>query len=1150
MKKRFLVLITIAIAAFVLPTLLVACDNTQGEKAEYSVTVLSPDEQPLSNITVSWLSGSTVAGTATTDANGKASATLTVGTYTVTLANYAEGLEYDSFSVTSAMPITVTLNVKRITYTVTVMDKENLPAANVTVNWMSGNKIAGTAATDADGKATKELDYGDYTVTLNNLPAGNISNGTQQVSGANPTAEFKLRNGEAMDYTVTVKSEGGLIFKKQTVVVYIEGDDFALTAGETNENGEYTFSYEAGSYIVAAEDVPEGYSPAQVKLTADNDKGEIRLHSEIIKTAPSSNQTYVLGDIFHDYEFETPYEMANGQKWSGSIAKILETKEAIILNNWGLGCSFCIQEMPAIQEFYEKYSDKIEIIAVNNYSNMPDSDAKIISFYKNYGYTFPMMRDTHGFVSKFGFTGWPQTVIIDRYGAIARIESGAVSSVEAWEYMINKYIGDDYVQTFIPGNKVSDSIIEEIAKPDITVPEDHYEQIADSINMKETFTNASVTWYGETKYDMAWPFLIDTVEGISPEEKVLFASNTGKAASIAIIYANVDVPAGRVFTFDYYIDNEDSDIFYLFWDGKIVREISGNNKDKGWQTCYLYTDLADGEHDFAIAYQKDSSVNEGKDNMYVRRVRFVDVADIDQPTDIFRSAAYGIPEQDATVFPYYAKAEIGSDGYYHVILSDLHNSHFAGVDESPLLFISLNGITPWNTQYPLRDLILGVTTEGTYAYNCTFRLGDDEKPRDYREDLKRYISAASSSDIKGFVPVNQFLHDFIVAFMPQVSGNRSHDNEWLEACYFYSHYGSNDNFIGNPIIGLMKETAIEITNDVRYTADLTRIMVPFPSTLYTFTPAEDGIYKFESFIADKDANIYAAQIWLFDDNTSAENPLAYSGEDRINLDGKNEQNFEMYYVMKAGHKYYIELAFLMAESGKFDFEIIKEEANEITRLEPTSGDVFTIELDENGNLTDKLILVGAIDYVEDDDGYFHSKNDDGSMGGFIYLDVLNANTTALGTIPLYKLVNKFVQDPLYDPEIQGYPNLAYKYFDLRYCVMYYKTTNDKGEEIDTYFDQIDLSTFDADIYKDYTEIMKNYIDSAPTSGEYKGLIKVNQEIIDILSLYIELRVNGIWATKVEGDQITEWSSDPALYNEWLRFCWYHKTYKAEDAQSN
>lgn len=1119
MKKRILIFITVILFVLGLSTLFTSCLGSA--KVDYSVTVLSPEETPVSGVTVSWNAKSSVAGSAVTDQSGKATASLPASTYSVTLSGIEEGLDYTSISVGSSMRnVTLTLSVMKVTYTVKVVDKAGAPAAGVTVGWSTGQTIAGTAKTGADGKAECALDYGQYFVTLSDLPAGNIYDGAKTADGKNPSVEFNLRDGAPTAYAVTVRSEGGLLFKDQAVNVY--HGDMLVSSGTTNGEGVYTFFAAPGNYTVTASGIPAGYTAEVLNLTADADSGELILRSKVQSGGLEDGKRYVMGDIIHDYTFTTPYKL-NGEIWQKSVSEILKDKEMLLISNWGTQCSWCVTEMPAMQEIYEQYSDRIEIVAVSNYVPR-DTDAVINNYYLSNGYTFPMMRDTNNLAVRFGVSGWPTTVVVDRYGAIARIEAGAITSVEAWERLIQKYIGDDYVQTFTPGESVSDSINTEIAKPDIELSPDHYTNIANALHQTGSFpAGASVTWYGETEYEMAWPFILGKDKDVSPDKDVMYASNVGKANSIAIIYADVTVAAGKVFTFEYYADTESADVLSLLWDGKIIREIYGNSG--GWQTCYLYADILSGTHTLALAYIKDSSVNKGKDTVYLRNVRFTDVSALNEPTDMLRAAAYGTPESNATVFPYYAQVALEEDGYYHVKLDSLQNKNLAGNDPSPLLLVNLLNATPWSSNYSIGQLVLGRDAETQeYLFDCTFTING--VTRDYRDDFTRYLTAASASYVTYCVPVDQFLHDMLVAFMHSVSGS-SNENEWLEACYFYSHYGPGE-FVGNPILGVMEETAIAITEG-GYTVDLTRNMHPFPSAIYSFTPEADAVYKFESFIPDNLAAQYSAQIWLYDEQTSAINPLAYSGNTRFNRDCKNEQNFELYYYMQAGHKYYISLAFLMSTSGSFDFTVTNV-GQSVTVMTSCSDDVYEMVLDEQGNMTGEIVLAGAIEYVQDQDGYFHAVNADGTMGDFIYLDVLNASTSALGTIPLSRLIDVYVTDP------GDYSALDYKMFDFAYAVLYYSEIDSEGYEIVTYSPTVYIEPVDPR-YTDYTEILREYISSAPTAGEYKGLIKVNQELVDILTLFFELRLNAIMNGSIE----------QALENEWLRFCWYNKTYSQPNA---
>lgn len=1128
MKKTFFGLILITLCTLMLgaAALFAGCDTPSGEKADYSVTVLSPSEEPLSGITVSWKNGSATAGSAQSDADGKATASLVVGTYTIELSGYEEGLEYDEVAVGSSMRnVTLQLSVMRLDYTVTVTDKDGAPAANVSVNWTKNGSIAGSAKTGADGKATTKLNFGEYSVTLSNLPADNIYDGAKTVNGSNPSTEFALRSGVTQTYSVTVRSEGGLLFKDQSL--FVDKGETQVTSGWTDENGVFTFNAAPDNYTVSVANIQDGYSCEPLELTAEKTEDTLILYSEVINDNPMSGQKYVMGDIIHNYSFTTPYEMENGAVWSSTVAEILQKKQVLLINNWGTQCSWCVKEMPDMQELYEKYSDKIEIVAVSNYRPL-DTDKVIQNHYASNGFTFPMMCDANGFDVKFGITGWPTTVVIDRYGAIARIESGAITSFEAWERMILKYIGDDYVQTFTPGESISDSINNEMAKPDIELDDDHYDKIAQAMNGE----GVDIKWFGETEYEYAWPFILGTDKDVSPDEVVMYSSNTGKANSMSIIYATVKIDAGKVLTFDYYSDTEADDILTIVWDGKIVKEISGYSK--GWKTCYLYADLISGEHYLSLAYKKDYDKNEGNDNVYIRRVRYCEISAITDSNDMLRGAAYGTPAENADKFPHYAEVELKADGYYHVKLASLENSQFAGNDESPLLLANMLNATAWFNELSIFQLATSINaTTNDFIVDCEFTINGEK--RDYRKDLLEYCKAAAASDVPDYVPVDSFLHDLLVAFMQKVDEVIEityHEDEWLEACYFYSHYGDG-NPVVNPVLGLMKRSAIPVNEGTTYTADLTRNIAPFPTVIYSFTPTADAVYKIESFIPDEDAGTYSAQIWLYDDDTDPDSAIVHSGEDRMHRGGVNEQNFEAYRYMKAGHKYYIEVAFQMLEGGQLDIKI-SNVGQSVTVMTQCSADVYNMGLDELGNFNGEIYLADAVDVVfveegEDGHGYYHSKNADGTIGDYIYLDVINADSAALSRIPLNKLIDYFAVDP------DDFSDLDYKMFDFRYCVMYYKSVDEEGAEITDYNPKVEIASADHPEYKDYTEILRKYIE-----GAEDGLVKVDKTLVKILSLYFELRLNAIYA-EIK-DNVNEYTIESALENEWLRFCWYNRVY--------
>ncbi len=1108
---------------------MVGC-GSEAEKLEYSVTVLAPDGKPQKDVTVSWQQSGKTHGSAKTGEDGVATAMVPAGTYKVVLSDIGEGLTYDDISVTSSLrEITLSLQAVKVAYSATVMDKTGAIAVGVTVTWANDNGVAGTAVTGADGKAECELDYGEYTVTVSNLPDGNIYTDTKTVTGQAPTAVIELRDGAAVKYSLSVVSAGRLKLKNVSVLVY--SGSTPIFSGKTDDNGSLEFSLPADNYTVRVSGVQDGYKVTSTpNLTATVRQGEVVLTSDVILDAPPAPSatvaTYVMGDIIHDYEWTTPYEV-NGAREKYSIAEILETKQAVVINNWGTQCSWCVKEMPAMEEVYGKLKNKIELLAISNYQG-GDSEATIVDYRNANGYTFPLMRDTNSFALRFQLTNFPATIIIDRYGAVAHIEVGAVTSAEVWERLINKFIGDDYVQTFTPGDKESESINTEMSKPDVTVPADHYEKVAAAINNFTATDDMYVNWYGETENEMMWPFILKTEEGVSEEDEVLCSSNSKKPNSMSALYAVVKMPAGKVLAFDYFSQTEtDTDILSAVWDGRLViKQISGNSN--GWKTCYVYAELDNAEHGLALSYIKNNTTNIGLDNVYIRNVRFENVSAMDG-VDMLRYAAYGMPDEDDIEYPHYAAVELAS-GYYHVKLNELENSQYAGDDPSPMLFANLTGVTNWSLN-SIATLIYAEGANGGYAYKCN--MTKDGQPYNYRNDLISYCRAATASDIPGFVPVDEELREMLIAFTAEVEGSSVRTKAWLELCSFYSHYGSGEN-IGNPIIGLMTKTAIPVELGAKTTAELTREMAPFPTLIYSFTPAESSVYRIESLLPATSKQ--AAQVWLYDDGTDPDHALVYSGDNRMVRDGVNEHNFVTYRYMTAGHKYYIEVAFLMQEMGELDFRVTKVD-QPVTELVPCSSSDFIGILGPDGESIIGHKLSYAVTYYKDSDGYYRvgNENDKHDDDPFIYLDVKYPTSVSLS---FTTLADQKVKIP-YQNEYCDFMS-----FDFRYRIAYsYKLNGgDADPTLLGYVIDYDLTTPNHGIadreYKDYTAILKGYIEQSKATD---GLVKVNEEIKDMLTLFIETRIN---ALNVYDNGTIEY--EKALDNEWLRLCWYYRTYNEQN----
>lgn len=90
--------------------------------------------------------------------------------------------------------------------------------------------------------------------------------------------------------------------------------------------------------------------------------------------------------------------------------------KVVIVNFWATWCEPCIEEMPSLQKFKDRFAgEKIAVIGVN----LGEGEARIKSFMDKTGTTFPILLDRDG-IAKRGWkvNGVPATFVLDAKGRI------------------------------------------------------------------------------------------------------------------------------------------------------------------------------------------------------------------------------------------------------------------------------------------------------------------------------------------------------------------------------------------------------------------------------------------------------------------------------------------------------------------------------------------------------------------------------------------------------------------------------------------------------------------------------------------------------------------------------------------------------------
>lgn len=884
-----------------------------------------------------------------------------------------------------------------------------------------------------------------------------------------PTAPSETTGSSSNDgkteYTVTVKSKGGL--KLEGINVYVYADDTLedlVNYATTDALGVAKISLKrSDKYVAVLSGLPEGYkTEACYPLTGS--VTELTVTSSVIDSTDHSGKSYQLGDVMRD--FSVVDTEGNTQK----LSELLKTKDMVLINFWYTTCSWCVKEFPYMDAVYQQYKDKIEIVALNHSTLQGDSEEGIKAFKNNFyedyvgdgrtgGLSFPMAKDNTGMQYAFALEGYPTSVIVDRYGVICMIEAGGIVSEAPFVAMFDHFTAENYEQ------KIFHSLDELMPaeKPNVTMPSS--DEIAGVFNQG----NITVTYRPETEdenAEMYWPFVIKEKDG----ESVIVPSNSGRDNSFAIMYADVTMKAGEALAFDYWASSEQNvDLLYLLVDTKDIYQISGESNK--WNTCYTYVAPKDGTYELAFCYTKDSSDSVGDDTVYLKNLRVVKQEQIDVPTYIPRYAATDRAADGFGYETYITPVFNGTDGLWHV-----------GSENGPILLVDLMKATQFSNS-PIY----------THAYNGEITLDGVN----YYEELVEYCNYASNSAIYGLCSVNAELKELLEKVASAIGLETDNPNQWLQMCSYYDAYGTNGAQLDDPIRGLAPYSAYTAVEGADNYVYYDRVIMP-RGLLYKFVPERSGAYRITS------NSEWKVDGWIF--NPDRTEYYVHEGGERMYYDANN---LSMVVFFEAGKEYYIDIAFYdVYQVGGFTFslEFLAASYDHFTVCAPGYFTFPDGEIVEGDGLNENAeILSGGIKVVLGDDGYYHELREDGTLGSVIYADFVGL--TAIFSHSLEAMIER------------GAFNFSLTESDqeiLNYVALYGDGTKDKLREI--WGEEFDAL---AEIYKldevlagkthgkgqDLTNDIKAYLDKKePASAEHperEGCVAVDVRLAELLQALMD-----------------------------------------------
>ena len=772
-------------------------------------------------------------------------------------------------------------------------------------------------------------------------------------------------SGKTDSYSITVVTKGGM--KLTSLPIYIfEMDDGSLGDmvedggyAATNQEGTATFKLDADKEYAAKIDLslPKGYD-AQPYYPLVSENMTITVSSSVIPETSLAGVTYTLGSVMHDFTVKTTILVENEagelemQEETVTLSELLKTKKAVLLNFWYTDCSWCVTEFPLMQDAYEKYKDDLAIVALDPY--VEDTESMIKSFQSQMQLTFNVAPETLGLNSAFGVTGYPTSVMIDRYGVVTMIEAGAITSERVFDVVFEYFTSDNYEQKLIVD--YNDIVPKE--KPDVEMPDnDEFASFFEGEDLGD------IKYRNDEEDEYSWPFLAGNIGEGEDAVKVVYPSNAHREGSYAQLLFDIELNAGDVLAFDYFSSTEKgADILYVVVNGKDIYSISGESTD--WATCYAYVAQESGTYEVGIIYTKDSSDDVGQDTIYLKDLRIVTEADVDSATYIYRFAATNPDKYNN--YQNFITPVLGADGYYHV-----------GSANGPLLLMDLMGYTRFAEDDSLYYMIVALANEG--------RITTAEYDK-----LISYCNYASNGAIYGVCPVTPELLNAIEKVV-EFYGNPDDENDWQRLCCYYDAYGTNGKQLDDPIKGLALFSAIEVIESPKgsqefpnsFTYD--RVIMP-RGLIGKFTPTVSGTYLITSNTYDAATDTYGeCDAWIFTADEYGERVawLTYENVDRMNITDNN--NCYMIAYFEAGRDYYIDIAYYdVYTEGTISYRVERLGGEGVYRFSLASPGYFSALISPDGEFTETI--AGGIDVVRGDDGIWREKRNDGREGSILYAD--------------------------------------------------------------------------------------------------------------------------------------------------------------------
>lgn len=126
----------------------------------------------------------------------------------------------------------------------------------------------------------------------------------------------------------------------------------------------------------------------------------------------------------------------------GDPVDLSQLRGPVLVNLWASWCGPCREEMPLLEEFHQRYGDKVAVLGIDYQDAQTDKAADLVAAS---GVTYPLVADPDGAVNGQGafpnLRGLPFWALVDEDGTVTHLKAGQVDSVEEIVALAEDHLG-------------------------------------------------------------------------------------------------------------------------------------------------------------------------------------------------------------------------------------------------------------------------------------------------------------------------------------------------------------------------------------------------------------------------------------------------------------------------------------------------------------------------------------------------------------------------------------------------------------------------------------------------------------------------------------------------------------------------------------